>query len=79
MKKLKYIFIIIPIVILVLSIVINIPENRKEIKTTHFNFLFSSSIDSSSIVELSKVLEGSYSKIGSNLNTIPAENIEVNI
>lgn len=79
MKKLKYIYIIISIIILVLSIIVSIPENRKEIKTTHFNFLFSSSIDSSSIVELSKGLEGSYSKIGSNLNTVPAENIEVNI
>ena len=79
MKKLKYLFIIISIIILVVSIIVNIPENRKEIKTRHFNFLFSSSIDSSSIVGLSKVLEGSYAKIGSDLNTTPAENIEVNI
>ncbi len=79
MKKLKYILILISIIILILSIIANIPENRKEIKTTHFTFLFSSSIDSSSIVGLSKALEGSYSKISSNLNTIPAENIEVNI
>lgn len=79
MKKLKYLFIIIAIIILVLSIIINIPENRKEFKTTHFTFLFSSSMDSSSVVELSKALEGSYSKISSSLNTTPAENIEVNI
>lgn len=62
-----------------LLIIVNIPETRKEIKTTHFTFLFSSSIDSSSIVGLSKILEGSYSKIGRYLNTIPADNIEVNI
>lgn len=79
MKKLKYFFIIISIILLVLSIVVNIPENRREFKTTHFTFLFSSSIDSSSIVGLSKALENSYSKISNNLNTIPAENIEVNI
>ena len=74
MKKLKYLFII-----LVLSIIATIPENRKEFKTTHFTFLFSSSIDSLSVVGLSKALEDSYSKISSNLNTTPAENIEVNI
>jgi hypothetical protein len=79
MKKLKYLLILISIIILVLSIIVNIPENRKEIKTTHFTFLFSRSIDSSSIVGLSKALESSYSKISSNLNTTPAENIEVNI
>lgn len=79
MKKMKYMFIIISIIMLVLSIFVNIPENRKEIKTKHFTFLFSSSIDSSSIVGLSKALEASYSKISNNLNTIPAENIQVNI
>jgi len=79
MKKLKYLFIVVFIIILVLSIILNIPENRKEIKSTHFNFLFSSSIDSSSIVGLSKALENSYLKVGTNLNTIPAENIQVNI
>jgi len=79
MKKLKYGFIIISIIILILSIIVNISEYRKEIKTTHFTFLFSSSIDSSNIVGLSKILESSYSKISSNLNTTPANNIEVNI
>ena len=79
MKKLKYYFIIICIVILVLSIIVNIPENKNEIKTTHFTFLYSSSIDSSSIIGLSKVLEDNYSKIAINFNTTPAENIEVNI
>lgn len=64
---------------MVLSIIANMPEDREKIKTPHFSFLFSSSIDSSSIVGLSKALEGSYSKISSNLNTTPAENIEVNI
>jgi len=79
MKKLRYILIITASIILVLSIIANTPESRKEIKTTHFNFLFSSNIDSTSIIELSKALENSYSKIGSNLSTTPAGNIEVNI
>ncbi len=79
MKKLKYLFIVISLIIVTLLIIVNISETRKEIKTTHFTFLFSSNIDSSSIVGLSKILEGSYSKIGRNLNTTPADNIEVNI
>lgn len=78
MRKLKYRFIIISIII-VLSIILSFPEKRKKFKTQHFTFLFSSSIDSLSIVELSKELEGSYLKIGNNLNTTPPENIQVNI
>jgi len=79
MKKLYKIIIICSTLVVLLLIVINIPENRKEIKTPHFTFLFSSSIDPLNIIGLSKVLEGSYSKISSNLNTTPADNIEVNI
>ncbi|MFS4449667.1 hypothetical protein ACKWCA_23560 [Maribacter sp. 2307UL18-2] len=79
MKKLKYILVVIFAIMLVLSIVAHIPENRKEAKTTHFTFLFSSSIDASSIFELSKALEHSYSRVSADLNTIPAENIEVNV
>jgi len=79
MKKYYKIIIVFSIIVLILALLINIPENRKDFKTPHFNFLFSSSIDSSNIVELSKVLEASYSKISNNLNTIPADNIEVNI
>ena len=79
MKKLKYFFITLSIVVVVLTVIANIPENRKEIKTKHFTFLFSSSIEASSVIGLSKALESSYHKIGTNLNTTPAENIEVNI
>ncbi|TMU56613.1 hypothetical protein [Flagellimonas algicola] len=79
MKKLKYIIVTIALLILVLSIVANIPENRKEFKTTHFNFHYSSGIDSLSVVGLSKALEVSYSRVSSNLRTTPAERIEVNI
>lgn len=79
MKKLKYVFIIISIILLVLSIIVNIPEKRKEIQTSHFTFQYSSNIDSLRIVGLSKALEGKYSNISRFLNTVPAKNIEVNI
>lgn len=62
-----------------LLIIVNVPETRKEIKTTHFTFLFSSNIESSRIIGLSKILESNYSTIGWNLNTTPAANIEVYI
>ena len=48
-------------------------------KTTHFTFLFSRSIDASSVVELSEALEHNYARIAGDFNTTPAENIEVNI
>lgn len=79
MKKKYKILIILLSVILFLFVFINIPESKKEIKTKNFTFLFSSGIDSSSIVELSKVLEENYSKISNNLNTKPASNIQVNV
>lgn len=79
MKKHHKIIVVLSIIALLLGIFINIPENRKELKTPHFNFVYSGSIDSSNIVVLSKVLESSYLKISNNLNTIPADNIEVNI
>lgn len=79
MKKWKYVFIIVSVIVVSLSVFVSIPENRKELITQHFTFLYNSSFDSSSIVELSEALEDSYSRIGRNYNTIPAENIEVNI
>lgn len=79
MKKKYKILLILLSVILLLFVFINIPESKNEIKIKNFTFLFSSSIDSSSILELSKVLEKSYSKVSNNLNTKPASNIEVNV
>lgn len=79
MKKLYKIIIICSEIVLLFVLFINIPENRNELNTPHFTFLFSSSIDTVNIVGLSKVLESSYSKIGSNLQTSPAQHIEVNI
>jgi hypothetical protein len=79
MKKLKYLFLIVAIVFLVGIVLVNIPENRKTFNTKHFTFLFSSSIDTAKIHELSNALESNYLRIGNDLKTSPAENIETNI
>ncbi len=60
-------------------ILISIPENRKQLKTEHFTFLFSSNIDTTKIVELSDALENNYLRIGNDLKTTPADSIEINI
>lgn len=79
MKKIKKILLGLVILLLAGFIIISLPENRKEIKTKHFTFLFSSSIDSIQIARLSDALESNYFKIGNDLKTTPADNIEVNI
>ena len=78
-KKLKKIFLLFTLVILLLIIIVIIPESRKEIKTQHFTFLFSSSIDTAKIAELSNALESNYLKVGDDLKTTPSGNIETNI
>jgi hypothetical protein len=79
MKKIKKVLIIFAILILTLSIIYFIPENRKEIKTKHFTFLFSSNIDTATIIELANALETNYARIGNDLKTKPSDNIETNI
>jgi len=79
MKKFKRALIIFAILILTLSTIYFIPESRKEIKTKHFTFLFSSSIDTTTIIELANALESSYPRIGNDLKTQPSDNIETNI
>lgn len=79
MKKQKKVLIIFTFLILILLIVVIIPESRKGLKTQHFTFLFSSSIDTANITELSKALESNYFKIGNDLKTTPASNIETNV
>lgn len=79
MKKLKRILIILSILILTISIIYFIPENRKEIKTRHFTFLFSKSFDTATIIELANALENNYATIGAELKTQPSGNIETNI
>jgi len=59
----------ITIVLSTIIIVFIIPEDKKELKTQNFTFVFSGSIESLSIVELSKAFEDSYSRVSNNLNT----------
>ena len=79
MKKIKRVLIVFALLILILSIIYFIPESRKEIKTAHFTFLFSSSIDTATIFEMANALESNYARIGKDLKTRPSDNIETNI
>ncbi|HEV8505214.1 MAG TPA: hypothetical protein VGQ53_07445 [Chitinophagaceae bacterium] len=79
MKKSQKLFILLAIVVLMLSIIYFTPESKKEIKTEHFTFIFSKSIDRATISELANTLETNYSTIGADLKTQPASNIETNI
>lgn len=79
MKKLKKILVIITVLFLTVFMINSIPENRKSIKTKHFTFLFSSSIDTAKIAGLADALENNYLRIGNDLATTPADNIETNI
>lgn len=79
MKKIKRVLLILAILILTLSIIYFIPEGRKEIKTQHFNLLFSSSIDTTTIIELANALECNYARIGNDLKTQPSNNIQTYI
>lgn len=66
-------------VVLLFVVLINIPESKDELKTQHFTFNFSRTIDRSKISDLSDALESSYLRISNELQTTPAENIETNI
>ena len=79
MKKLKTILLLFTTLLLTLFIIFNLPENRKSIKIGHFTFIFSSNIDTTKITELSNALESNYRRIGNDLKTTPAENIEIYI
>jgi hypothetical protein len=79
MKKIKRVLIVLAILILILLIIYFIPESRKEIKTQHFTFLFSSGIDTATIIKLANALESDYARIGNDLKTKPSDNIETNI
>ncbi|MCC6287872.1 MAG: hypothetical protein IT249_08305 [Chitinophagaceae bacterium] len=79
MKKIKRFFLILAILILTLSIIYFVPESRKEVKTQHFSFLFSSSIDTTTIIELVNALESNYTRIGNDLKTQPSGNIQTYI
>lgn len=79
MSKLKIIILVITTLLLTGFIIISMPERREELKTKHFTFLYSRSIDKSKIIELSDALESNYERIANNLKTTPSANIETNI
>lgn len=79
MLKNKRVLLVTGSIILVSVVVFCLPENRSQVKTPHFTFNFSKSIDTSKINELATALESSYKKTGSDLETIPPPEIEVNI
>jgi hypothetical protein len=79
MKKVKRILITLTILILTLLSIYFLPERRREIKTQHFTFLFSSGIDTSAIIELANALESNYKRIGNDLRTEPSGSIETNV
>ena len=62
-----------------LIIIFLLPERRNQIKTPHFTFNFSAGIAPSTLSVLTSSLEENYGKIGNDLKTDPASNIEVNL
>jgi len=60
-------------------IVMIMPENKVRLKSPHFTYIFSQNIDTAEIWKLARALENNYSRISNDLETIPAENIEVNV
>lgn len=70
---------ILGLLICILLVISFLPESTKQIKTKHFTFHSSQSIDTSKIRELANSLENNYTRIGNDLKTSPSRNIEVNL
>ena len=79
MNRTKKIFLGCIILILIVLILFFIPERRNELKTQHFIFFYSTSIDKTKIETLSKALEGNYVRIQNDLKTAAAPNIEITV
>ena len=79
MEKFNKVLLVLVILLPILLIIYFVPEKRKEFKTRHFIFLFSSSIHTATIIELANALESNYSRIGADLKTQPSDNIETNV
>ena len=79
MRKSKKILLLLSVLILILCIIYIIPESKNKIATQHFTFIFSSSIDTAKITQLSNTLESNYLRISNDLKTMPADTIQVNI
>jgi hypothetical protein len=58
--KLNKILLILVLLFLAFFIIISIPESRTSIRTKHFTFLFSRSINKTKVTELSDALESNY-------------------
>lgn len=79
MKKIKRFLLITAALILILSSIYFIPENQNEIQTPHFNFFFSTRIDTALIIRLATILENNYARIGDDLKTEPYNPVETYI
>jgi hypothetical protein len=75
----KRVLLISLLVVVVIVFVLMIPEKKQHTKSQHFSFIFSNSIDTGEIHDLAADLESNYYNISNDLETIPAENIEVNV
>jgi hypothetical protein len=73
----KRVLLTVSILMLVFLVIFFLPERREQLKTDHFTFTFSKSIDVSKINRLASSLENSYERIANDLKTEPADNIEV--
>jgi len=79
MKTLKRLLLILAILLLTLAVLYFTPERKNKIKTQHFTFVFSRSLDTPTISKLAHALEDSYARIGNDLKTEPSDSIETNI
>ncbi len=67
------------LILLLLSIFIvsSFSEKTRAHDSEHFRFIVSDELDSSQIKVLEQALESNYSRISKNLNTVPADSMEV--
>lgn len=79
MSNIKSIYSILILLLLVAVVAFTLIVEEKQYKTDNFSFNIKGNIDSQVINDLANALEGNYSRISKDLNTIPALNIEVNI
>lgn len=79
MRRLKKTAIIFSVVLIVCMIIFFLPERRNVIKSQHFTFVSSGSLNTATIRELANVLEANYTRIGNDLKTKPATKIQINI
>lgn len=79
MSKGKLFLLTAALLLCTLIVIFLLPERRNQIKTPHFTFNFSASIDTSTLTTLTRSLEENYGKIGTDLKTNPASNLEVNL